>query len=267
MTPEELQEMAQQEHEKRGGFRSRINVCTAAGCLSCRSGEVLAALRAVVKERGLQQQCDVRGVGCLGPCAGGPVLHVEPADVYYCGATPEDAAEIVDSLEGEPVARLADERGAAFYGRQAKIALENSGRIDPERIEGYVGAGGYQALQKALTEMEPGRSDRGDRRQRPARARRRRLPHRAEVGHRRQGPQRRQVRRLQRRRGRPRRLHGPQHPGERPAPRPGGHGHGGLRRRRAARLHLRARRVPAGHRAPDQGHPRGQASWACWAAT
>ncbi len=156
MTSEELQEMAEQEHERRAGFRSRINVCTAAGCLSCRSGEVLAALRDVVKERGLQQQCDVRGVGCLGPCAGGPVLHVEPAGVYYCGVTPEDAAEIVDSLDGEPVARLADDRDAAFYKSQTKIALENSGRIDPERIEGYVGAGGYQALQKALTDMEPG---------------------------------------------------------------------------------------------------------------
>ena len=33
--------------------------------------------------------------------------------------------------------------------------LENSGRIDPERIESYVAEGGYEALQKAVTEMTP----------------------------------------------------------------------------------------------------------------
>ena len=155
MTPEELRQIAEQERQQRAAFSRRINVCTAAGCLSCHSGNVLEALRAAVKERGQAQRCEVRAVGCLGPCAGGPVLWVEPADVYYCRVAPEDAAEIVDSLDGEPVARLAEDRGAAFFSRQLKIALENSGRIDPERVEAYIGAGGYEALALALTEMEP----------------------------------------------------------------------------------------------------------------
>ena len=36
-----------------------------------------------------------------------------------------------------------------------KIVCETSGEIDSERIEEYVAAGGYQALNKALTEMTP----------------------------------------------------------------------------------------------------------------
>jgi bidirectional [NiFe] hydrogenase diaphorase subunit len=36
-----------------------------------------------------------------------------------------------------------------------KIVMENSGTIDPERIEDYIAVGGYQALIKALTEMSP----------------------------------------------------------------------------------------------------------------
>ncbi len=42
-----------------------------------------------------------------------------------------------------------------FFQRQKKIVLENSGNIDPERIEDYVAANGYTALIKALTEMSP----------------------------------------------------------------------------------------------------------------
>ncbi|SJZ38241.1 NADH-quinone oxidoreductase subunit NuoF [Selenihalanaerobacter shriftii] len=39
------------------------------------------------------------------------------------------------------------------YKKQRRIALANCGRIDPERIEEYIVAGGYEALGKALTEM------------------------------------------------------------------------------------------------------------------
>ena len=35
------------------------------------------------------------------------------------------------------------------------IVLENSGEIDPERIESYIAADGYQALNDALVEMKP----------------------------------------------------------------------------------------------------------------
>ena len=44
MTLEELQEVAKIEKEKQEGFQHRINVCVAAGCLSCQSGVVKEAL-------------------------------------------------------------------------------------------------------------------------------------------------------------------------------------------------------------------------------
>ena len=64
--------------------------------------------------------------------------------------------------------------------------LENSGVVDPERIESYIAADGYQALHDVLHEMTPGGGGRRDRQERPARARRRGLSHRPEVGHGRQ---------------------------------------------------------------------------------
>lgn len=35
------------------------------------------------------------------------------------------------------------------------IVLENSGKIDPERIEEYIAVGGYQQLHHVLMEMTP----------------------------------------------------------------------------------------------------------------
>ena len=48
-----------------------------------------------------------------------------------------------------------------FFHRQTKIVLENSGRIDPERIEEYIAADGYRALVQVLAEMTPARNSAG----------------------------------------------------------------------------------------------------------
>ena len=101
--------------------------------------------------------------------------------------TPEDAPGIVDALGSEPVARIQGDLEAPFFTRQKKIVLENCGRIDPERIEDYIAAGGYVALSHAHRDDADRRHPAGDA-VGPARPRRRRLPDRAEVGHGRQGP-------------------------------------------------------------------------------
>ena len=52
-----------------------------------------------------------------------------------------DGAAIIESLEGDPVDRLVCPTDVPFFQRQKKIVLENSGVIDPERIEDYIAAG------------------------------------------------------------------------------------------------------------------------------
>ncbi|MBE2223516.1 MAG: NADH-quinone oxidoreductase subunit NuoF, partial [Anaerolineae bacterium] len=55
----------------------------------------------------------------------------------------------------KPVERLKLDTNVPFFQRQVKIVLENSGQIDPERIEEYIAADGYMALLTAVSEMEP----------------------------------------------------------------------------------------------------------------
>jgi len=154
MTPEELEQIAEDERAARSKFTQRVNVCVAAGCLSCQSQSVKDALDKEVNRRGAQDRCQVKGVGCLGLCAEGPLVSTN-AGVLYKHVAAGDEGEILDSLEAAPVSRLLCPTDVPFFQRQKKIVLENSGVIDPERIEDYVAADGYVALLKVLTEMTP----------------------------------------------------------------------------------------------------------------
>ena len=155
MAIEELEKIIAAEEEQRKKIRQHICVCTAAGCLSAGSDKVKEALQKEIVESGFQSQCQVKGVGCMGLCSAGPLVSVEPDGVLYRDVTPEDAPEIIESLDGSPFSRLLCPTDLPFFVRQNRIVLENSGRIDPERIEDYISAGGYSALVKALAEMSP----------------------------------------------------------------------------------------------------------------
>jgi len=169
MTPEELDQIAQDEREAQSGITERVNVCVAAGCLSCQSQSVKDALDQEVARRGTKGHCQIKGVGCMGLCSEGPLVSTHVVgktgtdgsadalqkEVLYKKVEGADAPAILDSLESSPVTRLICPTDVPFFQRQRKIVLENSGVIDPERVEDYIAANGYTALIKALTEMTP----------------------------------------------------------------------------------------------------------------
>jgi len=154
MTPEELEQIAETERAAQSQFQQRVHVCVAAGCMSCQSQSVKDALDQEVGRRGTKERCRVKGVGCMGLCSEGPLVSTSTG-VLYKQVAAGDAAELLDSLEGPAVARLVCPTDVPFFQRQQKIVLENSGVIDPDRIEDYIAAEGYSGLIKALTEMAP----------------------------------------------------------------------------------------------------------------
>ncbi len=155
MTVDELQQLAATEQEAKQRYKFCINVCVATGCIMCGSERVKEAVEEAVKAKGLDKEVLVKGVGCLGLCSAGPMIYIEPDGIIYRKVTPEDAPAIVQGLVSTPVERLICPPNLPFFKRQMKIVMENSGIIDPERIEDYIAVGGYQALVKVLTEMSP----------------------------------------------------------------------------------------------------------------
>lgn len=154
MTPEELIEIAESEREAQSKYEHTLNVCVAAGCLSCQSQSVKDALDGEIKTRGLEKTCRTKGVGCMGLCSEGPLVSTEKGTLYK-KVTASDAPALVESISGPVVESLLCPTNVPFFTKQRKIVLENSGIIDSDRIEDYIAVAGYSALIRALTELTP----------------------------------------------------------------------------------------------------------------
>ena len=120
-----------------------------------------AALRALLQEaNGADAAVEI--AGCVGNCYLEPIVDVYGEDgklaARYVKVTEEKAKEIVGRhvMKGEVCSEfLISDEDADFLKMQDRIVLRNAGVINPERIEEYIAAGGYEALKKALSEMTP----------------------------------------------------------------------------------------------------------------
>jgi NADH-quinone oxidoreductase subunit F len=152
---------------KNSTFEREILVCGGTGCVSSDSSVIVDNLNAEIAKHGLSKKIQVIKTGCFGFCEKGPIVLVQPDNVFYTMVKPADAAEIVEShiVNGKRVERLLYEepllkqkieksKDMPFYKKQMRIALRNCGIINPENIMEYIAADGYQALSKCLTEMD-----------------------------------------------------------------------------------------------------------------
>ena len=153
ITAEELDQISENVRAQKQQSRYEINVCVAAGCLSLHSDAVKDALEKNAASAGIP--CRVRGAGCMGLCSAGPLVSVDPGALLYKNVKPENADALIRSLGGEQAKSLECSREQPFFKRQVNIVLENSGKIDPEKIDEYIAVDGYRALFRALTEMAP----------------------------------------------------------------------------------------------------------------
>ncbi len=112
--------------------------------------------------------CELSLTGCIGMCYREPLVEIQDGDsrVIYGEVTPKSAEAIVEKHV------LADQRivddnlvyafepggkssgtETAFLDLQERIVLRNCGHIDPENIDDYIAAGGYEGARKALLDM------------------------------------------------------------------------------------------------------------------
>jgi len=147
-------------------FRTHLMLCAGTGCVSNRALEVKTALEQEITKQNLQNEVDVVSTGCQGFCAQGPIVVVKPDNIFYQLLDVKDVPYLVEEhfLKGRQVEKFMynppdskekiptlDEIG--FFKKQKLIALANRGLIDPEKIDEYIGRGGYKAAIKALTQM------------------------------------------------------------------------------------------------------------------
>ncbi len=149
-------------------YRAHVLVCSGTGCTSSGSEKIADAFEKELAQNNIDKEVKVVKTGCFGLCALGPVVIVYPEGAFYSMVQPEDVKEIVEEhlLKGRIVKRLLYSETVQeesdtikslnevdFYKKQMRIALRNCGVINPEDIRESIGADGYKALGKVLTEM------------------------------------------------------------------------------------------------------------------
>lgn len=145
----------------------QLFICAGAGCISSGCFAVRDALLHALSDAGISEKVSVAETGCLGSCALGPTLVVQPGSIFYTCLTPEDmpriveehilAGKVVESLcfldpeTGKRVPKLTD---IDFFKKQLRLVTARCGSMPFASIEAYIASDGYRGFIKAVTTME-----------------------------------------------------------------------------------------------------------------
>ena len=167
-TIDELEKLQRELQKRKQQIKSYLAVCGDTGCSALGSQNALQVFQKYIREKGLENDVEVKATGCLGLCESGPVVMVFPSEVFYQKVKMEDVPEIIEktALKGEVIDRLLYEspstgekivspREIPFYKKQVRTLLENNWWTDPNDIEDYLVQGGYQAAAISLDRMSP----------------------------------------------------------------------------------------------------------------
>ncbi|HET6515496.1 MAG TPA: NADH-ubiquinone oxidoreductase-F iron-sulfur binding region domain-containing protein [Thermodesulfovibrionales bacterium] len=146
--------------------KDRARVCCGTACTASGSARVIDALVGEARKRGVD--VEIIKTGCQGMCQRGPIMKVEPHEIFYERVRPEQVPPLIDhtflsgtpyrqalyreDILSEPTTEMLD---LPFYKKQVRIALRNNVKIDPTNIYHYIAVGGYAGIEKALSSMTP----------------------------------------------------------------------------------------------------------------
>jgi NADH:ubiquinone oxidoreductase subunit F (NADH-binding)/(2Fe-2S) ferredoxin/NAD-dependent dihydropyrimidine dehydrogenase PreA subunit len=165
-TLEDIRQLRESLLAREANLTTMITICGGTGCQASASLKVIESLKAELTASGLVDTVKIRVTGCHGFCEQGPIMVIDPANIFYCRVSPDDVPEIVsetirknqvierllytDPATGEKITKEAD---IPFYRAQDRVLLGLNRRIDPCSIEDYITVGGYSALAKVLNGM------------------------------------------------------------------------------------------------------------------
>jgi NADH-quinone oxidoreductase subunit F len=165
---EDLEAFAEACRRDQGTGRSTVRVCIGTGCAAKGSRRLYELFAEAAEKSGRQVKVEAKCVGCHGFCERGPIVVIEPGEIFYQRVEEPDVAEIFREtvlggrvverlLYEDPVTSARAERAEEipFYRAQERIVLAGNGRLDPAEISDYIGDGGYRALAKVLSSMTP----------------------------------------------------------------------------------------------------------------
>jgi NADH-quinone oxidoreductase subunit F len=167
-SPADLEALSAQLVRHRSENRTIITLCAGTGCMACGCEAVAEAFRDALKKGNLQSDVELKTTGCHGFCERGPLVVIQPSGVFYQKVRPSDARLIIDQtikgsqyvnrlLYRDPQTKqiITHEKEIPFYKKQMRLIFGKNGFMDPTSIDDYIALGGYKAVVRALTKMQP----------------------------------------------------------------------------------------------------------------
>jgi NADH:ubiquinone oxidoreductase subunit F (NADH-binding)/(2Fe-2S) ferredoxin/NAD-dependent dihydropyrimidine dehydrogenase PreA subunit len=164
----DLRKLRQSLRKLRDGNRPCITICAGTGCLATGASEVVERFKQEIISRHQEEKIDIRASGCHGFCERGPLVVIRPERVCYMNVEAADVSPILTEtvLDGKVIDRLLyqdpltgekiiHEGDIPFYKFQQRVVFGSNGEIDPTQIDDYIAVGGYQGLEKVLSEKTP----------------------------------------------------------------------------------------------------------------
>ncbi|MGD2094681.1 MAG: NAD(P)H-dependent oxidoreductase subunit E, partial [Phycisphaerales bacterium] len=155
----DIERFVQALHSRADQASKVVRVCIGTGCAAKGSRRIYELFCEAANRSGQDVRIEAKCVGCHGFCERGPIVVVEPGEIFYQQVEEPDVAEIFREtvLGGKIVQRLLYEdhntgkkaeraEEIAFYKVQKRIVLTGNGRFDPTQISDYIAEGGYSAL-------------------------------------------------------------------------------------------------------------------------
>lgn len=126
--------------------------------------KVLKIFQAAAKKYKIPVNINI--TGCMGMCHKEPIIDLLDSDgntFIYVEIDKNKAIKIIEEHVAKNIplkewiinrSDTSSEEGE-FFTKQRQIVLENCGKINPEAIDEYINAHGYQALEKSVKELTP----------------------------------------------------------------------------------------------------------------
>lgn len=145
-----------------------LMICGGTGSHASKSIEIKDKLTKAIEKRGIGDKVILFETDWDGFCVQGPVMIVYPGGIFYEHLNFDNMDNILDQhiLEGRPVTSFMHRdflsnqiipklKDIPFLSKQKLLILRNKWLIASEKIEEYIGTGGYSGACKALFEMKP----------------------------------------------------------------------------------------------------------------
>ncbi len=165
-SPADLEGLMRQYRQDSRSVAKNVRICVGTGCAAKGSRKIYGLFCEAAEQSDADVTIEAKCVGCHGFCERGPIVVVEPGEIFYQQVEEPDVAEIFREtvVGGRIVERLLYEDPATsrkaseaaeipFYRVQQRVVLAGNGRIDPTTITEYIADGGYGALAKAVSSM------------------------------------------------------------------------------------------------------------------